>query len=171
MGKRSSFARRPQDAYLTKDPRCVAALLPHLAAGRVKTFAEPCAGELDLVMQLTHAGLKCLMSSDISWNPGFDALQADLSGVDAIITNPPWTREILHPMIQHFVRYAPTWLLFDSDWAYNKAASPYLALCTDIVVVGRVKWIENTKHQGKDNVSWYRFASVHTGVTQFWGRR
>ena len=29
------------------------------------------------------------------------------------ITNPPWDRKVLHPLIVHLSDQAPTWLLFD----------------------------------------------------------
>ena len=37
-----------------------------------------------------------------------------------------------------------------------KEAAPFMASCSDIVVIGRVKWIEGSKHTGKDNHAWYR---------------
>ena len=169
MGKRSGFTRRKQDAYMTTDIRAVQALLPYL--NNIDTFAEPCAGELHLVTQLTAAGLHCDMINDISWTPGMDALQIkDFGKVDAIITNPPWSRQLLHPMIMHFIKFAPTWLLFDSDWAYTMQARHYLPYCTDIVPTPRLKWMQGSKHTAKDNTSWYRFAVVRTGQTVFHAR-
>lgn len=173
MSKRTpGLARRPQDAYQTIDPRAVQALLPHLDG--IKSFAEPCSGEGYLVAQLKAAGLRCHHDSDIlDATEDCDAFQLttyDIEGADAIITNPPWTREILHPLIRHFQALKPTWLLFDSDWAYNRHAAPYLTLCSDIVAVGRLRWIEGTTMSGKDNCSWYRFDIWHVGGTRFHGR-
>ena len=103
MGKRSDFARRPMDAYATPY-RAVVPLIPFLRG--VETFAEPCAGDGQLVSHLESLGLQCDYFGDIQ--DGQDALAVDGFGrVDAIITNPPWTREILHPMIRHFQRFAP----------------------------------------------------------------
>jgi len=168
MAKRSSFERRPQDAYQTIDLRAGLALKPYLYG--VKTFAEPCAGRGELVKQLEGLGLSCGYISDI--NDGIDALTiTNWRGMDAIITNPPWSRKLLHQMILHFSKHKPSWLLFDSDWAYNKHAAPYLDQCTDIVAVGRLKWIEGTSHSGKDNTSWYRFWHRHSGGPRFHGRR
>jgi len=167
MGKRSDFKRRVGDDYRTIDHRAVRALKPYLKG--VRTFAEPCAGDLDLVKGLEDAGLKCVMQSDIK--DGDDALKLwSFKGADAIITNPPWTRALLHPLILHLQKFAPTWLLFDSDWANNKHAVPYLTQCSDIVAVGRLRWIEGTTNTGKDNVSWYRFHHLHTGGPHFYGR-
>lgn len=158
MGKRSSFARRPMDDYQTIDPKAVRLLAPHLCG--VETFAEPCAGEGYLIRDLEAAGLRCVHRSDI--REGIDALGLlDLGDADAIITNPPWTRDILHAMIRHFQRQAPTWLLFDADWAHTGQSAPYIAQCSHIVPVGRLKWIEGSKSCGKDNVAWYRFHAQH----------
>jgi hypothetical protein len=170
MGKRSDFTRRKADAYQTIDPRAVRVLLPHLKRGRIRTFAEPCLGEGKLAQQLIDAGLVCLLGSDIE--TGVDALTiSDFNGADAIISNTPWTRRLLHPMILHFSKHKPTWLLFDGDWAFNKQSGPYLDQCSDIVAVGRLRWIEGTTQTGKDNSAWYRFDARHFGGPKFYGRR
>lgn len=171
MGKRSDFTRRPMDAYQTIDPRAVSSLVPFL--GDVRYYAEPCRGEGRLERQLNDSGLVCLWSSDIAdIDLPLDALALtdyDLQTVDAIITNPPWTRTILHQMIVHFQRIAPTWLLFDADWAHTKQAAPFLPQCSHIVSVGRLKWIEGSKNTGKDNCAWYRFDSRHNEGPRFYG--
>lgn len=164
MGKRSEFTRRPMDAYQTIDPKAVTALLPFLDG--VSTFAEPCCGEMFLVNRLEQCGLACVYYSDIE--RGHDALNAcGFNEPDAIITNPPWSRDLLHSMILHFQRIAPTWLLFDADWAHTKQARPYLRQCSHIVSVGRLRWIEGTKQTGKDNCAWYRFDANHSAGPQF----
>lgn len=166
MGKRSSFDRIPQDAYQTIDPKAVRRLYRHLHG--VRTFSEPCAGEGRLIRDLEARGLKCVHSNDIKNN--VDALTLrDFGGADAIITNPPWSREILHPMIRHFQRFAPTFLLFDSDWAFTGQASRLLDQCSHIITVGRLVWIEGTNMAGKDNVAWFRFDAKHRGGPQFIG--
>lgn len=163
MGKRSDFARRPMDDYATIDPRAVHKLAPHLHG--VKTFAEPCCGDLHLLLGLERIGLSCVYYSDIK--RGHDALAMKGCDADAIITNPPWTRAILHPIIRHLQQFAPTWLLFDSDWAYTGQAAPFLDQCSHIVSVGRLRWIEGTAQTGKDNCSWYRFHAQHSGGPRF----
>jgi hypothetical protein len=131
-------------------------------------YYEPCVGQKDLVDQLGF--IDCVGSSDIEK----DALTLtvdDLNEADMIITNPPWTRSILHPMINHFSSMKPTWLLFDSDWSHTKQSSVYMKeLCTDIVSVGRLVWIPGTKVSGKDNCSWYRFDKDKSDDTRFHGR-
>lgn len=167
MGKRSDFPRRPMDSYQTIDPRAIPPLLPFLHG--VQTFAEPCAGAGKLVSALQRAGLVCGYQGDIAAGQDALALTA-LSGVDAIITNPPWTREILHPMIRHFQRLAPTWLLFDADWPHTRQSAPLIRNCSHIVSIGRLIWIEGTTQTGKDNCAWYRFHVQHHEGPRFYGR-
>lgn len=168
MGKRSDFDRRKNDAYHTPAAP-VLPLIPHLRG--VKTFAEPCAGEGHLVGHLQRFGLVCAYEGDIE--AGYDALEyrfEDEATFDAIITNPPWTREILHPMITRFQSIAPTWLLFDADWIHTRQAVPFIDQCSHIVSVGRVKWIEDSKFTGKDNAAWHRFHAQHVGGPRFFAR-
>jgi hypothetical protein len=63
----------------------------------------------------------------------------------------------MHRLIEHFQRISPTWLLLEADWASTRQAAPFLPCCSDIVPIGRVKWIEGSKHTGKDNHAWFRF--------------
>jgi methylase of polypeptide subunit release factors len=161
LGKRSDFKRRPHDSYDTP-PAAVQPLLPFLRG--TKTFAEPCVGHGYLLCALKEAGLECTYAGDI--RTGQDALflsAEEVAGADAIITNPPWTRELMHPLLDRFMRLAPTWLLFDADWSHNQHAGPWLRHCSHIVSVGRVRWIEGSKYDGKDNAAWYRFHSLHVG--------
>ena len=93
MGKRSSFEQIPRDQYPTP-AAAVTPLVAHLRG--VRTFAEPCAGAGDLVLHLESYGLRCVYQGDIA--AGQDALAIDQYGnADCIITNPPWTRKLLHP--------------------------------------------------------------------------
>jgi hypothetical protein len=166
MGKRSDFERREADFYPT--PRAaVVPLIPYLRG--IHSFAEPCAGDGALVLHLEGFGLRCVYAGDIRANQ--DALALDKYGAaDAIITNPPYTRDLMHRLIAHFQRILPTWLLLDSDWASTRQAAPFLASCSDIVAIGRVKWIEGSKYTGKDNHAWYRFDIRHKCGPVFHGR-
>jgi hypothetical protein len=171
MGRRSDFKRRPHDAYFTIDPRAVRTLLPYLVADGVTKFAEPCCGRGDMVDALKDHGYQCTLMNDLTWF-GIDALElTDFGDPDAIITNPPWTRALMHPLIDHFQKHHPTWLLFDSDWAYNVHAQPFLEHCSDIVAIGRLRWMEESQQTGKDNCSWYRFDINHNGGPRFHGRQ
>src|SRR5262245_55540427 len=159
MGKRSNFERIPRDFYRTPYA-AVPPLIPYLHG--IRTFAEPCAGDGALVRHLEPFGLRCVYAGDIS--EGQDALARDhYNAADAILTNPPYTRLVMHALIKHFQRIAPTWLLIDHDWLATKQAAEYLPHCSDIVALARLKWFEGSKDTGKDNHSWYRFDSRHRG--------
>jgi hypothetical protein len=157
MGKRSSFERIPRDFYPTP-VAAVPPLMPHLRG--VRTFAEPCCGDGALVRHLESHGLRCIYQGDIA--DGQDALALEQYGdADAIITNPPYERPLMHALIEHFARILPTWLLLESDWAHTKQAGPFVPRCSDIVSVGRLRWIAGTTMSSKENFAWYRFEACH----------
>jgi len=169
MGKRSDFKRIPRDFYPT--PReAVLPLLPHLPD--VFSYVEPCAGDGALIDLLPFGC--CDWAGDIDPNRDdialMNALETTDYTADYIITNPPWDRKILHPMIEHFSAYCPTWLLFDADWIHTKQSAPYMPWLRKIVSVGRVKWIPDSKMTGKDNCAWHLFDQHTTGATEFYGR-
>lgn len=175
MAKRSDgqFERRKNDYYPTFDPRAVKALLPHLEHNT--EFIEPCAGAGDLVDQLLAAGHTCLMAYDVEPRRDDvetrDALAFKPPGpVERFITNPPWSRDLLHRLIVHLSDIAPTWLLFDADWKHTKQAAPYLNRLRKIVSVGRLKWIPGSKCDGKDNCAWYLFDTPGNVAPEFYGR-
>ena len=90
--------------------------------------------------------------------------------VDMFITNPPWTRELLHPLIDHLSSILPTWLLFDADWIHTKQSSEFIKRCAKIVSIGRVKWIPDSKYSGLENCCWYLFQKEPVEATIFIGR-
>lgn len=172
MGKRSDFARRERDFYPTP-PEAVAPLLRHLAPGT--RYAEPCAGDGALIDALTLAGHLCQHASDIEPRRAdiiaADALSGPWAGFDMFITNPPWDRTVLHPLIERLSDVAPTWLLFDADWVHTRQAAPFLSRLRRIVSIGRVKWIPDSKMTGKDNCAWHLFDRPSANETaSFYGR-
>ena len=169
MGKRSSFERRPQDAYDTP----VAAVEPLLPYLRPEThFIEPCAGEGYLVGHLKRAGHVLVGAYDLPDDACTKHYREVDDDYDAIfITNPPWARPVLHPLIENLSDQAPTWLLFDSDWIHTKQAIPFRMRLRKIVSIGRVRWIEGSKNDGKDNCAWYLFDRPRLdNTTEFVGR-
>lgn len=163
MGKRSAgkFARNPKDFYVT--PReAVLPLLPHLA--KRTFFTEPCAGNGALIDHLELFGHACYGAWDIEPHRD-DICQGDArdpeyttrDASDVFITNPPWSRPILHELIVALSDVKPTWLLFDADWVHTKQAIPYMVRLQKIVSVGRVKWIADSPYVGKDNCAWHLF--------------
>ena len=178
MGKRSSFERVPRDFYPTPEAALIP-LLPHLQPHT--KFSEPCAGNGALIRHLEAWGHHCYWRSDIEpqeevrlGRPCIQKVDAltltnPLKWADCIITNPPWDRKILHPMIDHFRQMNTVWLLFDADWCHTRQSATYIKYCSKIVSVGRVKWIPDSKMTGKDNCAWYRF-EPEPQRTVFYGR-
>lgn len=174
MGKRSDFKRMKADFYATPES-AVLPLLPHLDLGL--HYSEPCAGDGALIDALAKRGFECVEAFDL------EPKRADISprdffapngcfisdSADYVITNPPWTRSILHPMIDTYSALKPTWLLFDADWSHTKQAEQYLKFCHKIVSVGRVSWMGNGV-SGKDNCAWYLFDKSFSAQSQFFGR-
>ncbi|MGL4635423.1 MAG: hypothetical protein ACRCWF_05530 [Beijerinckiaceae bacterium] len=169
MGKRSHFERLPRDFY----PTPIEAVLPLLShLGPCVHFSEPCAGNGALVDHLEAHGHLCVWQSDIEPQRSMMAADAlSLKYVNGIIiTNPPWDRKILHPMIRCFAEQRPTWLLFDADWVHTRQSAPFIPMLRKIVSVGRVKWIPDSKMTGKDNCAWHLFDVYDSGPIEFVGR-
>lgn len=203
MGKRTdtNFEKHEKSQYLTPEAPVVA-LLPFLPKGGFY-FAEPCAGDGRLVNhieKLTNGqgvwisdidpdGVAALADAkyggaqrtDVMAKDALEVTKRDLNEaqVDMVITNPPWERSkahdyILHRLIEHYGSMIPTWFLFDGDWAHTAQAQPYLEqYCSRIVSAGRVKWMPDSKHTGKDNACWYEFhpeARRFNRAPSFYGR-
>jgi hypothetical protein len=174
MGKRSpGFERRPQDFYRTPW-EAVRPLLPHLPSRC--SFVEPCAGDGALVDHLKSVGHICVGACDIEPKRG-DITRGSAFAVKwrakngLFITNPPWTREVMHPMIKHLCRQTPAWCLFDADWAHTVQSAALYPYLRKIVSVGRVQWIEGTGMSGKDNAAWYLFDGTRPqSFVEFHGR-
>ena len=160
MSKRNpgAFEPSPFDYYPT--PRkAVLPLIPHLRAARVRRFAEPCAGEGDLIRHLESFGLVCNLASDLA--DGQDALHIPRFD-DGVITNIPYSPGIRDALIAHFIEAAlAAWLLLKSDWAFNKKSPSLLTHCLDIVAVGRLRLFEGTPNHSTDNFAWLRFCRDH----------
>ena len=179
IGKRSDFERVPRDYYPTPI-EAVEPLMPHLPYAF--DYAEPCAGDgrlIEHISRLSDGHGECLYACDIEPRHPFvykhDALDisfGEYGAIDFCITNPPWDRKILHPMIEIWMQICPTWLLFDADWMHTKQSAILMSYCEKVVSVGRVKWIEGSKSVGKDNCAWYLFDIMKEphSTTEFCGR-
>lgn len=178
MGKRSQFERVPRDFYPTPE-EAVKPLVDHLPQNGF-SFVEPCAGDgrlVDHIERLTEYSGNCHFACDIEpqrsdihkWN-ALDITIFNVQDMDLCITNPPWERNFLHNFIDKWLDIMPTWLLFDADWMHTKQSATLMTYCSKIVSVGRVKWVEGSKHTGKDNCAWYLFDRNHRGATEFYGR-
>ena len=173
------FARSKNDLYETTDPDAVKPLLPHLTPG-VTRYIEPCFGNGALTNLLDVEGIECYSEYDvvpidisfISFIADARTHQYDIGKANCFITNPPWSRNLLHPIIENLSNQLPTWLLFDADWMHTKQAAKLIETrCVKIVSVGRVCWMGNGK-KGFDNAAWYLFDDTTLpSPTQFFGKQ
>ena len=128
MGKRSDFERVERDFYPTP-LEAVRPLVPHLP--KTGLFAEPCAGDGRLIRHIEElTELLGYWMTDIEPMADFvgdgDAMTDKIVGCDVCITNPPWNRKILHPLIVNLSDQLPTWLLFDADWMHTKQSIEFM---------------------------------------------
>lgn len=170
MGKRTrhktgkTHAKRARDLWSTIDPRCIPPLLPHLPRGG--RYAEPMAGEARLIRML-EPHIACAWAADLKpMAPGIEArdvFASQIGDADLYISNPPWTRKVLHQIIVHLSDQAPTWLLFDTDWLVTNQAGAFMERCRKVVYTGRLIWIEGTTNAGFQACAWYLFDKPITG--------
>ena len=169
MGKRSNFARKEKDFYETPWA-AVQPLLPFIRA--IHRYCEPCAGSGKLLRWLGEdtgmGGRYASFVSDIERDAR--TYQYPTQTFDVFITNPPWSRDILHPIIYNLSSQQDTWLLFDADWMHTKQSVELMTRCRKIVSVGRIKWIPDSPYTGKDNCCWYLFNDKNGPSTEFYGR-
>jgi hypothetical protein len=176
MGRRSSFERRRHDEYDTPY-EAVLPVIPHLRQDGIKRFCEPCSGIGYLVDHLESLGLRCGFASDIKM--GWDALKEMTPDwfarieVDGIVTNPPWSRSVRVSLIEKFLECCPgpVWCLLDADCMHTKYMAKLMLACTDIVTVGRVRWIAGSLFTSKDSAAWFRFKRDNLQPTVFHGRQ
>lgn len=169
MGKRTrtktgkTHAPRKHDLWKTIDPLAIPPLLPHLPPGR---YAEPCAADGSLIRLLGDEA-ECAWASDIDPGaPGIfenDARTTGLGAADYFLTNPPWTRAVLHEIIVNLSDQAPTFLLFDSDWMVTGQAGAFMERCRKIIYVGRLLWVPGTTRRGFQACCWYEFGRPIAG--------
>ena len=175
MSKRSNFEKIPKDFYRTTDPSAVVPLLPFI---RDLTYAEPFYGDGDLEYLLSSIGAaSCNWRSDIRETvkgskvmPATDLTEEDLGHVDCIISNPPFTKGILLPCIDHLISLKPTWLLLPADYMHNRYFGSYMSICDKVVSVGRVKWFKDSKSCSTDNFVWFHWKDNRPSETTFYGR-
>jgi len=157
MGKRSDYNKIPKDFYATTDPKAIPPNFVECIRG--KRYAEPCYGEGDLEDLLMDVAV-CRWRSDIR-DTGccklWDATclsQHELEHCDVIITNPPFSRDVLLPMIDHFITLKPTWLLLPAGYMHNRYFAPYMEKCSLVVSIGRLKWFKDSKYTSTDDFIW-----------------
>jgi len=177
MAKRSEFKRNPRDLYETTDLKAGRALADFLHPN--EPFIEPCAGTGALVKNLQAAGFSCKGAYDIK--PGdlgigeVDArkfTRLHMNNANLIITNPPYTWTLCKQIIDRFMLIGvPAWLLLPLDWAVNERFAPVMHHVSEIVPIGRLKWITGSKHTAMDNSCWYFVQPHATPATIFHPRK
>lgn len=124
-------------------------------------YDEPCAGDGRLIRGLAPHGLFCVQAHDlVPQGAGIrigNALNLPISG-RPIITNPPYAKSLLEPLLDHWIGRTEVWLLLPSDMMVNKWTNPYMRFVDRILPIGRVSWMENGK-AGFENSVWFRFST------------
>lgn len=178
MSKRTdtdSAVANPSNFWPTP-PEAVTPLLEPLRQDVVlakSRFIEPCAGDGALVDALVfHNFVRAVAfdneprRSDIRHG---DATTVDWSTVNPAIpavTNPPWARHLLEPILAAIIGTRVVWLLLPLDYTTNLWTNPYMRHVNRIVPLGRVSWKGNGKG-GMENSAWFRFSpQVRSFITE-----
>lgn len=175
MSKRTSMEKIPKDFYPTTDPNALTGDFLNFISG--KNYGEPCCGNGDLI-NLIGPTAHCEWASDSEVRPigqqkdAMDLTEENLCRCDVLITNPPFTRKVLLPMIDHFVSLKPTWLLLPADTMHNKYFGSYMDKCSVVVSIGRLKWFKDSPSASTDNFAWFYWTKcpMDMRMTQFYGR-
>lgn len=168
------FDRVERDFY----PTPVKATLPlknSPIGHKLGTYWEPCCADGQLVdgLKSTLPSMKCVMQSDLVTTTGsimsvFDiaSQDADALGIDCFITNPPWINTSkdgyqLFSMVYHLAKIRPTLMLLNANICWNKGSWQHpiapMPICDWVKPIGRVKWIADSKHSGKEDCAWFLF--------------
>jgi len=158
MGRRSDFPKVDKDFFPTTDPRAVEPLVRYI---RGNTYAEPCYGDgdlEDLLMDVATCKWRSDVRGTVESSKVMDAMsltKSDLQGIDLIVTNPPFTRSVLMPMLDHFITLKPTWLLLPAGHMHNVYFGDAMRKCSKVVSIGRLKWFKDSKFSSTDDFCWY----------------
>jgi hypothetical protein len=162
--RESGYERKMLDQYET--PAWVTlALVPHLPVTTGKVW-EPACGSGKMVAALRQAGFD-VIGSDIA--DGADFLcQPAKSGIDAIITNPPYAlaREFIERAVDfNGVRVVAMLLRTDFDHAATRAhlfaGCPTFA--KKVVLTRRIRWFEDSTGSPSFNHCWMIWDRLHRG--------
>ena len=180
----SNFERNSRDFYPT--PYKAVLPLTNYIGHKSVTYVEPFAGDGALIkhfMKASDNNMMCIYASDIEplvtaigdtnhpkgYNTIEEADYRDVCGTlsdtydfDHFISNPPWINSkssgfqrlnIIHTLAS----IKPTWLLLKGAYAFNENMSDVMSFCTDIIPIGRVKWIPDSKHTDTEDSAWFKF--------------
>lgn len=144
----------------------VPALMQHLP--KVFTYCEPCVGRGDLIKHMSHFRKGAILTQAYDTHPLIDDvrlldtryLTADdttspIHGeADFIITNPPWIKEMMEPMLLRWPQLKPTWVLVNATFLHTLWGARIMPYCHKIVSIGRIQWIPGSKGTGLVDACW-----------------
>lgn len=179
MSKRSALPRNARDFYSTPI-RATLPLLQFMDWGNPVKFIEPCAADGKLIRHLeSQSAMKCVYASDIQPLPTVSnvntpvhehGFKVDWHAINEalpikathFITNPPFlnTKESgfqLLDLIDTLSAVLPTILLLPTDFAFNVRSAEVIRYATDIIPIGRVKWVDDSKFSSTENFGWFIF--------------
>ena len=178
MTKFNKYESQPRDFFRSTDPRTVLPLVPFIKGA---TYAEPCAGAMDLIT-LLEPYAKCNWSSDIEpqhqsvlQKNALSVTKEDVKDCDYFVTNSPFSWCMLQPLLKYLPTLKPTWLLLPADFMHNRQSIPYMEKCEYVVSVGRLFFhkagesLDIKYKRGTANNCWYKFVDYDTN-TAFKGR-
>ncbi|KAF0182712.1 MAG: methyltransferase [Hyphomonadaceae bacterium] len=155
-------------------PTPMAAVLPLLPFLPPRTrFFEPCAGNGALIDHLVANGHKRYWACDIAPKRGdiitHDAIEyatslqkiGCLDEVDFIITNPPYSESAMLRLLDCLPNFKPSWFLLQAGFVHNKYFAPLKPFLKSVASVGRIKWVEGSRHKSTKDYVWvYDFEVV-----------
>lgn len=179
--------RQPRDLYESWDSNIVHPMAPLWSSyddpSRAVRYIEPFCGSGELIANMaSKCDAQCVYASDIEPLPKTKGVPNDLefrkhnvfeSAADLpsfcdevnathFISNPPWVNDKasdfqLLRIINTLAEVRPTWLLLNANFAFNKRSSDAMAICTDIITVGRLKWIKGSRFSATEDSAWFLF--------------
>lgn len=165
-----------KDYWPTIDKDCINEGIANFLRNR--PYAEVCYGEghlEELIGDLAPCKWRSDIRETLPCSVVMDALDISkdhLRGVDQIVTNPPYSWELLQPLLEYLPGLKPTWFLLKADLMHNVRMVPYMRDCAWVVSVGRLCWVPKGGKfvKGVDNFAWYRFNKGWGNSTRFVGR-
>lgn len=171
------YARQDKDKY-----RTMMSAVEHVVEYMPNPcrFIEPCAGDGRLIKHLeSFEGFECVQAFDSAPDaphiPVGDMLHMPLSSrADMIITNPPWRRKLLHPLMDRIIDEKwDAWLLIDHNWLATQQTAPYREHVRLIFPIGRHLWFDepppgmDTHKTPMDDAMWIFVSGLNTGPSTY----
>ncbi|WP_316216766.1 hypothetical protein [Bradyrhizobium sp. SZCCHNR3003] len=176
--RHSGYVREKGDLYVTPD-WVVDALVPYVP--RRMHVWEPAAGRGDLARALVAAG-HSVHATDIDSGTDFLKTTTAPIGVEAIITNPPYGRNLAQRFIEHGLRLMKpvnglVAMLLRVDFGTARTRHHLFRDCpifsTKVEVIERIEWYPTAKlGRPSYNHAWFIWDHRHRGepVIRFWDR-